>query len=355
MAVVFRRRAKSPIGIDVGSRNIKAAQLYCAGKGHYEIAALSVIPRVRAGEEIDREEATELRSLLRRHGFHGTRMVLTADDRKLLRAVFEAPAQVHGSAVAQIARMELARAYSVAPDSLEMICWEPMRGDKPQSTAQAFALGYPHDAANPLLDVFEQVGFDVCAVDARSSAVVRACRSLTLEPPAITAILDLGWTSTRLLFACGETVVYERLSVGDSILTLARNLRDKFNITEESAYKVFVSAGLTGVDSSGEFDRRSAEFVQTLLDAHFNNIKRELRPPLAQISRQRCGGRTKRMLLVGSGAKIPGTARCLETGFELEVLTAAPVDLLGGPEYIQARGGDASLTVSCGLAMFEMD
>lgn len=353
--VIVSRRARSPIGIDVGSRNVKAVQLCTSDTGHHEIAALSVIPRRHAVAETSLEEASALRRLLGRQGFRGNRVVLAADDRKLLRAVFELPGQLAGAAVAQIARMELARAHAVAPDSMETICWDPVRGAKPQSTAQAFALGYPHDAANLLLNVFEKVGFNICAVDARSSAVARACRSLTLKSPAITAILDLGWTSTRLLFACGKTVVYERLSVGDSISTIAAGLGDKFDVSEQSAYKVLMSVGLAGSDASGVLDSRSAELIQTITENHFNRMKRELKPPLAQISRQRCSGRAERMLLVGAGAMMPGISEYLKEGLGLDVLAAAPVDLLPGPDYVQARARDATLTASCGLAMFEMD
>lgn len=355
MSMVISRRSRSPIGIDVGSRNVKAVQLYRGAKGGYEIAVLSIIPRTNIGGEIDLEEVTTLKRILTRHGFHGGRIVLTADEGKLLRGVFEVPGQASRAAVAQIARMELARAYSVAPTSFEMLCWEPMSVDKPQSKGQAFALGYPHDAANPFLDTFEQAGFDVCAVDARSSAVARACRSLTLDSPAVTAILDLGWKSTRLLFVCGQTIIYERLGEGNSISTLATELRDKFDIPEESAYQVFVSVGLSGFDMSEEFDHRSVEWIQTILRHYFDEVRRELKAPLAYISRQ-CGGRSaERMLLVGSGAMIPGITECLQDGFGLEVLTASPVDLLPSPEHARARGKDAALAVSCGLAMFETD
>jgi Tfp pilus assembly PilM family ATPase len=353
--VVVARKHRSPIGIDVGSRNIKAVQLYSVGKGDYEIAALSIIPRTHIGSEIDVMETAVLKRVLKRQGFHGRRLVLGADEGKLLRGVFEVPQQASRAAVGQIVRMELARAYSVPPASFEMVCWEPLRADRPKSSGQAFALGYPHDAANPFLDAFEHAGFDVRAVDARSSAVARACRSLTLDTPAVTAILDLGWKSTRLLFVCGETIVYERMGDGNSISTLATELRDKFGIPEESAYQVLVSIGLTGFDTPTEFDHQSVEFIREKLDYYFTEMKKELKLPLSYISRQRGGTPVERMLLVGSGAMIPGVVSCIENDFELEVLTAAPVDLLPGPEYVQARGRDAALTVSCGLAMFEMD
>ena len=67
------RRSRTAIGIDVGTRNIKAAQL-CRSDGQYRIAALALLPRAprsclrqedAGAEQIDPQEIISLRGLQR--------------------------------------------------------------------------------------------------------------------------------------------------------------------------------------------------------------------------------------------------------------------------------------------------
>ncbi len=352
MKISFKSR--SPIGIDVGSRNMKVAQLCTAADKRQEISATSVVPRTNAGAEINLEEAISLRRVLQRQGFRGDRVVLAAHEDKLLRGIFDIPGQISEDAMEQIARMELSRMHDVAPDSFEMICWEPLNTGKSKTKRQTVALACPHDAANIYIDTFEQAGFKVCALDARSAAVARACKSLTLSPPAVTAILDLGWKSTRLLFLCGEAVVYERLLEEKSICTLASDLRDKFGIAEESAYTVIASIGFGTFEEAPELDQQSVGFIRGILVRYFEAMKNELKTPLAYVSREHGGKGTERMLLVGSGAMFPGISEYLAESFNMEVLTAAPSELLPSPAHVRTKACNTALTVACGLALFEM-
>jgi len=291
------RRSRTAIGVDIGTRTIKAAQL-CRSNGQYRIVALALFPRVKLAEQIDTQEILSLRDFLRRQGFCGNDVVLAVPDEKLLRGIIELPSRVSGDAVGQMARMELSRLYHVAPDSFELVYWELASADKAafrltdksKPTTQTLAFGCPHDVANAYLAAFEEAGLNVMALDVRSAAAVRACLSLTTSPESscrkteagLTCLLDLEWNSTKLLLVLGQTLIYEkfvgcarvpafggvpphsksagRLTAGEMVGTvhptsmarLSARLSKKFSLPQSLAYQIIRAVGLPSPQSRGQ-------------------------------------------------------------------------------------------------------
>ncbi len=430
-------KSQTAIGLDVGSRTIKAAQLVKSGSflslmgrgaSHWtasstsRIVALSMLLRMKAGlteagqqvnpvrdpesnglpavlsgqaglsasdstrtsnrpvpstssgqalsevEGLDIQEIINIRAVLRRQGFCGNDVVLAAPEKRLLHGVFEIPPATSGQTadreemVAQIARMELSRMHSVAPDSFEMVCWplggwEPSSRDGSKSThrgGQAIAVGCPHDVANELLDLFEGAGFNVRALDLRSTAAARACMSLAAQPPALTAILDLGWSSTKLLFVYGGTVIYERHLTNKSIAHLTTKLSGMFGITEQSADQTISTIGLATNSEAGDYDQQSTEAVRKILAKHFDIMLEELKTPFDYASHQYPGEGVKRLLLIGGGARIFGLSQYIQEALGIEVIAAAPGDLVPNPteSQILTKLNHPAMTVAVGLAMF---
>ncbi len=58
------------------------------------------------------------------------------------------------------------------------------------------------------------------------------------------------------------------------------------------------------------------------------------------------------MLLLGGGAGLPELTEVLASAPQIQVLRAAPQDLLECGEAIVARSDNTALTVAVGLAMF---
>ena len=342
---------RTPIGIDVGSRIIKAVQLH-ALRGRYRTAAISVVPRADAEKDLSGEEIRELRLVLKRQGFQGRDIVLAAPDQSLLRGVFDLPRQVSGAPVSQIARMELSRMHQVPPDSFEMICWEPTGTGQSQSTMQAIAVGCPHETANALLDQFDGNGFNVCALDVRSAAAARACAPLILVPPAVTAILDLGWSATKLLIVCGGTVVYERLLANSSLCVLAARLSKKFNIPVSSACQIVSTMGLSPGADGGGLDEQSLAIIRRLSRSHFDAVLEGLQAPFAYVGRQYPGEGIRRMALIGGGASVAGVSEYLQERLGVEVVTAAPSDILESAAHLLSKADNPAVTVALGLAKF---
>jgi len=349
----MRRAGRSPaaIGVDVGSRSIKVAQLFISG-GKPQIAALSMLPRAKIAEQIDPQDILTLKHVLKRQGFYGNRVVLAAPEDGLLRGVIDVPPKLSGAPVAQIARMELSRIHNAAPDSFEMVCWDPPDPGKSKSTMQAVAMGCPHEAADAFIDLFEDSGFCVSALDMRIAAAARACMSLTLPPPALTSILDIGWESTKLLFVCGNTVVYERPFRNKCLAKLRAKLSETFGITEEASDQVVNTIGLATGSEVGDLDQGSVEVVRRVITKHFDMMLEELEGSFDYANYQHPREGMKRLLLIGGGAGIPGLSQYFHSTLGVEVRSVAPSDLVENSPRISTKVGHPAMTVAVGLAMF---
>lgn len=347
-------KSRATIGVDVGARSIKVAQLSLSG-GKLQIAALSMLPRTNVGEEIEPEEILRMKRVLKRQGFSGHDVVLAAPENGLLPGVFDVPPKVSGAPVAQIARMELSRIHGVKPDSFEMVCWDPPDPGQSKSTMQAIAIGCPHETANAFIDLFENSGFRVRALDIRIAAAARACMSLTAPPPALTSILDIGWNSTKLLLVCGDRVIYERPFRNKCLTKLRSKLGETFGITDEAADQVISAIGFASADEAGELDRETVEVIRRMLRKHFDMMLEELEASFDYANYQYPGEGAKRLLLIGGGAKISGLSQYFHNTLGVEVRFVAPADILKSSSQDVTKAGHPAMTVAVGLALFRGD
>jgi Tfp pilus assembly PilM family ATPase len=233
-----------------------------------------------------------------------------------------------------------------------MVCWEPPDPVKPKSTMQAVAIGCPHETAEALIDLFEDSGFRVSALDLRIAAAARACTSLTVAPPALTSILDIGWESTKLLFVCGNTVVYERPFRNKCLAKLRAKLSESFSITEEAADQVISTVGLAADGEAGGLDQRSTEVVRRMLGKHFDMMLEELEGSFDYANYQHPREGIKRLLLIGGGASISGLSQYFHNTLAVEVRSVAPSDIVENAPQTFTKAGHPATTVAVGLAMF---
>src|SRR5437773_9923003 len=104
-------RRLSPIGLDLGSRQVKAVQLSRGPDGGWVLSASATFPRAQANtaSTIDVSEARRIADVLFRRGFVGNELALAVPDDKLLTANLELPPRSNEIPLDEIARGEFAR------------------------------------------------------------------------------------------------------------------------------------------------------------------------------------------------------------------------------------------------------
>jgi Tfp pilus assembly PilM family ATPase len=377
------RQSRSPIGLDVGARRVKAVQLEpTPAAAGWRVVAATSINRTAPGEPVTADEAARVADTLDRLGFTGSRVVVAAPADKLIVGMLELPRAGGQIPLEQIARVELARTNKVAPDSFEMGSWELPVAARAGKTVQVMAVGYPHGEAMPFLDVLESSGLDVTALDVRTCSLARACSPALAPAPAITALVGLGWSSASLALLYAGTIVFVRAmnegALGRVHEALARQQRfepdvidyvlDEVGLRDVATAAAVTSAGAAAAAAAAGADHPVSPNsrvtpggleplelpgdARNLLTTYADALVRELLVSFSYVARQYTDSSVTRLLLTGAGAPIPGLAEYLARELGVETRPIAPKDLAECPASLLDACSSPELTPALGLAMF---
>ena len=357
----FRQQPRSPIGLDLRTRRIKAVQLEPAPESAsgWRIGAATTVHRADAGKPLTVEEIALLADTLDRLGFVGNRVVLSAPSEKLITGMLELPKAAGPVSLEQIARIELARTNKVGPDTFEMGSWELPTPARAGKAVHIMAVGYPHADASQLLDLVESGGLDVVALDVRSCALTRACAGILAPPPAITALLDLGWASASLVLTYQGTIVYVRSLAEAGINRVYEGMSSKLRLEAELVEYLMAEVGLREAPAAeGQTNAEEAERpsmpreARTLLAGYADSLVRELLASFSYVARQYSDASVTRLLLMGTGAAVPALGDYLSKELGLETQSVAPRDLTECPPNLLDACSSPELTPAVGLAQF---
>ena len=316
----------TPIGIDVGKRQIKAVQFDHSPTG-WRIESAAAIPREADDDGVSPEEIARLRTLLQERAFKGNRVVLAVPPEKLLTGIMELPPCDSGAPIEALARSELARMHKCEPQSLEMAGWQLPAPARAANSSFVMGVGCRHDDANGLMDLFENEGFDVQRLETQAQALARACGPLLADTGGIAGILDLGWTAGRLVMLFQGVVVYERHLAKSGLGSLVTALAKQLDLGAKAAEEVLAESDVSAFLELGDEATGNARVVATAVDSYLRATVDEMRIPLSYLTNQYPDAPMQRLLLVGGGAMLGGLADHLTSLLNFEVRTVLPSDL----------------------------
>lgn len=193
----------APIGLDVGSKWIKACQELGRGR-----VATACFPRLEAGAALSAVEAQRIASVLMRRGFRGERVVVAATSARSVE--LELPSSVGAGMLSAAARMEAARVLRLDPWSFELALWPLPRPARAAGDTTSFAgAALPHEEAMAIVSPLEEIGLEVAGIDLGGGALVRSCAGVLGVGP-MGVVLDIGWSGISIIVVLGGAAVYER-------------------------------------------------------------------------------------------------------------------------------------------------
>ena len=381
------RKSQGPIGLDIGSRYIKAVQVSRAGRS-VNVTAAMAIPRFKDGGPLEHEEASRLAEVLYRQGFEGRRVVLAAPGESLLVGTLSVPPKQSGAPVDQIARMELARMHKHDPMSFELVHWElPTTGSSGGKGAatSVMAAACPHVETEALLDLFESTGLEVVGLDVSWLALARACTPM-FAPPAedkktaetqakTVAILDIGWRTARVIVLRNDVIIFERVLTEGGLCKLRDTLKNQLQLDDNATDFLLRDVGCSPPQrDASESDRRVADRrasdrrasdqqasadddafkePRRLITVHFAALLEELKVSLSYAVQQFRGEGIDKLVLCGGGGAIPGLPQQLHEAFQFDVISADVAQLATCPHGLERFCGSTVLTAALGLALYE--
>ena len=356
MMKFFGLSERTPIGIDVGAKNIKAIQMSHGPRG-WRVEATAAFARGGVDVPLTRSELARLAEVLHRRSFVGRQVALAVPDDKLIVGTMELPARNAGISLDAAARTEFSRAYKCEANSFEMSYWDLPAAARAARTTNVMAAACPHSDADALIDLFATAGLDVVGLDARSWAMGRACAAAVEDAPGIVILLDIGWKSALLVLLHHGVVIYERALGEGGISTLHGAIDSALKIAPELAEVVLRECGLStaeGIDARGalKIPPELRGEVRNVASAHFESVSRDLLESISYTSRQYPDAPASRLLLMGGGAMIPGIGEAMQglVGCECRVITPLVAASCGAGV---ARECSAMLTTAAGLCRFD--
>lgn len=343
----FLNPSRSPIGLDLGSRTVKAVQL-ARKASRWQISAATTFPRALPDTPVTPGEARRLIDVLYRQNFQGRDVVLAVPPLRLLDGTLELP-KASDAPLDQIALMEFSRLQKCDPQAIEIGYWNLPVGLRSQQSSRVMAMGCLHRDIEPMIDAFESEGLDVVGLDAEACALARACAPNLVDANSLCGLLDFGWGCCRLIVLYQGAIVYTRLLTDSGISALFTSLQKNLDIDAEMAEHLLIESGMNQ-QFFGQADliadaRRS-------LAAHFDAIVQELNISFSYATQQYSEASLQRVLITGGGARISGVAGHLANLIGTDVVTLAPRDVLGCPPTLLERCGNPALTLATGLARF---
>lgn len=352
------RSNRTPIGLDLAGREIKAIQLTRTATGHRVDAAL-VLPQPE-GAALDATRAKWLADVLTRQGFRGHRVVCAAPVGRVEAEMLELPPRASGAPVEQIARGELASVARIT-DGFEMSCWDIPAPPRGGAGTSVFAVALRHDDADALLDPLESAGLEVRAIDARACALARAVTaSQPADDPNPHILLDLEWDSGFVILVHRGVVLSQRALTEVGLGALYRGVAAQFDLTEEVTDFLLTHAIGPEVDNTpdsiGARTTTSSQRARVagLVAQYAASLTEELEQSFA-FARHRYPDLAPRGLLVsGAGARVVGLCEQLTGRLRADVTTLVPTSgRLTCADALAETCRNPALTTALGLALHE--
>ena len=378
---------RSPIGVDVGARAVKAIQFGRDrwGNGEWRVTAAAEMPRddvaqPQGGDRVGAPatpakpstvltpaEVRRLVGTLERQGFSGDDVVLAVPNERLSSSMLELPPRSSQAPLEQIARMEVARAHRFPPDSFEMGSWDLPAAARATKQTPVMAVACTHADAGLVMDPFEAEGLNVLGLDVKAAAHARACAPLLGAEGGIVGIVDLGWGSATLSLMHQGVAIYGR-TLGDSgIYKLYHTLALRLGLEIDVIDYLLADSGLAGGEASskespapaaaaaqGARKAKNATDAAGLIAAHFEAAVHELQVSLQYAQHQYPDTPVSRLLVVGGGGCIRGVTEHLHRNLGIEARAVAPADVAVCPPSVADKCSSPSLTAALGLARFAL-
>jgi|SRR5581483_671257 len=339
----------SLIGLDLGSRSIKAMQVSRARK-KARIEATAIVPYATEERAIDAACVRRIRDVLTRQGFRGNRLVICAPADRLHVELLDLPPRTSGAPVDQLARAEMMRMCKLEGSNFELATWDlpaPTRGG---TGTAVMGVALPHSDTLQMFNTFEAEGLCVEAIDVQACAVARACASRQ-HATELSAVLDLGFNHAALWFIRDGVVVFQRTFTDCGTTNVLSELTKRLSVDADVAEHLLTHSGseLTGRSAP------QAATVQTQIARYADSLAEELESSFAYINHRYNDSQPSTLLAIGGGAIAGGLRDALSTRLNLQVEALSPMTLAECAPATLERCANPLLTTALGLALYEGD
>jgi len=286
-----------PVGIDLGSQQLKVVELKPAGEAKFSLVAVGGLRHNFNWWSQKKADIGEIKQALgkfwREHKFTTNKVNTALPEAAVYTKVIKRPI-LSDPELNSVLKFELEQFIPVPVDKVYYSFTRLTKVNEGKKVKELILVAAsPKDRVDQLLSLSSQLGL---VVEVLETAMVSLARSLTFNRKNPALIIDLGHSQFSLGVAkAGRLYVRQRLDLSGAALTrlLARTL----NIDEPQAEQIKTSYGLDKKQSGGK--------VADILTTAFDQLITEARRVIAFYEDKVLAEKVKEIILSGGGALMP--------------------------------------------------
>lgn len=327
---------RTPIGLDIGARGVRAVQLTRAGDGYVVSSAAAHEGSHAGSDDVDQAQrlTTHIQGCVQEATFRGGNAVAMLNPPAVEFHTLELPPAVltsRDASTAQVVRWEVGRMTNEPIDDIETGHW-PLPPTK-VSAPNAIGLAVRRERVSQTLASCARAGLRCTGIDVGAAALARLGTILhAWNSEEVWGMLDIGYEEARLLLCVDEVpVLVRRAGSGGQAWTtrIADSLQVSVNSAEVHKREHGIALTSRGL-RKGPQDPPAGEVASILL----GTLRGELKDLASEVKRSYeyvLGCYPSRhaadLMLVGGGATMPNLAEFLTSVLGIPVRPAC--DYLG--------------------------
>lgn len=342
----------SPIGLDIGTYGIRAAQVEYKNQQYNVTNTFSMNrPATQTSNVSTLHE--RINTCIRRGEFHGRHVITTPIDGSLEYYPLDLPENIFGQQpenINQAIRWELGRIMNGTPDDMSTAYWK-----LPASKTfhhNAIGVAIQSNQINRTLDQCSMANLACSCIDTPMTALCRlGCALNQWKDNDIWGMLDVGADQCRLIICVDDTPVLVR-TAGSGSKVWTQRIAESLSLGEKSAEIHKIEHGIANVSSpdTSTLENELSTIFLGLLKSDLNEIATEIKKSYEYILGCYPSRKAAELILVGGGCELIHLPEYLNSVLGISVQRASQYLTLEGCSIHLHSDMNCSLNVM-GLAI----
>lgn len=334
---MFFSKSSSVLGVDIGTSDIKVAQIAQGDSGFeletYGIVNLSYQLNDSSSPDIIEKSAKVIKDLTEHAGVTTKRCVISLPNNAVFTSVVQMPIMSEKELDKSI-RFE-AKKYIPLPLDEVILSWLPVSTNQEKKVNHILLTAVPVKLREGYRQIFELAGLSLEVIEIEALAMIR---SLITDEDKNYVIIDVGSKATGINFVKNGLLQLSRnLNIGGE--TITSRIAQVLNISEARAEQFKKDFGISGEG-----------FIPEAIRPVLESVKKETQQMLTIY--RASGVEVEKILITGGGSMLPGLVDFFsETGVAVEI--ADPLSKVSYPKEVAPvlKRYGPHLAVAIGLAL----
>lgn len=331
-------KKKSFLGIDIGSANIKIAQI--SHKDGFVLDTYGMVNSVpslggKGGSEAIGQMANILKALLDKASVSTKRCAISFPNSSVFTSVIELPA-MKDAELSSAVEFEAKKYVPLALSEVDL-SWTPINSvnENPQEKTRVLLTAVPKQVTQDYMKVFALAGLEPEVGEIEALALIR---SLIGNEPMNCVIIDIGARTTGLNF------------IENGFLRLSRNLNIGGDTITGKIVQALNISQVRAEQFKKDFGVSQLTFIPEIIKPTLNIIKNEVKQLLTIYQSQNI--KIEKIILVGGGANLPGIVGFFED-LKITIELGNPLKAISYSESLDPvlKRYSLNLPIAIGLAL----